>query len=167
MLNVVTIRGAAEPISETPLQRRRRDAGVTSADVLYTGEAQLTDPNDSPRDAGTRRDPLHDLHARIDAALEDVRPKLKKALDELDAKVDAAVAEIKPRAQAAMREVQPKVDQLVNDMQPRLDTLLKRLQAKIEELRHELDTRAAKRAEKDEAEGPVAELPPGESQDEG
>jgi len=108
-----------------------------------------TNPN--PDDTGSsRRDPLAELQARVEAALDEVRPKIKRALEELDQKVDAAVAEIKPRAKNAMKEVQPKVDQFVADVQPRLDSLLQRLSARIDELRRDLDERAARTGGRDD-----------------
>lgn len=91
-----------------------------------------------------RRDPVKDLQARLEAAMDEVRPKIRKALDELDARVDEAMADIRPRAQSAMDEVRPKVDQFVADVQPRLDSLLDRLQNRIEELRRDLDSRASR-----------------------
>jgi ElaB/YqjD/DUF883 family membrane-anchored ribosome-binding protein len=91
-----------------------------------------------------RRDPVKDLQTRLEAAMDEVRPKIRKALDELDARVDEAMADIRPRAQNAMNEVRPKVDQFVADVQPRLDSLLDRLQVRIEELRRDLDSRATR-----------------------
>ncbi|HEX2168575.1 MAG TPA: hypothetical protein VHG09_15170, partial [Longimicrobiales bacterium] len=90
------------------------------------------------------RDPVKDLQTRLEAAIDEVRPKIRKALDELDARVDEAVADLRPRAQNAMNEVRPKVDQFVADVQPRLDSLLDRLQQRIEELRRDLDSRASR-----------------------
>lgn len=114
----------------------------------------MENPND--RSGEARRDPLRDLQSRLEAAIEEARPRIRRVLDELDQKMDAAVAEIKPRAQSAMRDVQPKVDQFVADVQPRLDTLLERLAAKIDELRKDLSTRAAKHSQTDL---PIGELP--------
>jgi hypothetical protein len=117
--------------------------------------------NQNPMTTGEgagRRDPVKELQARIEAAIDDVRPKIRKALEELDARVDEAVADIRPRARNAMDEVRPRVDQFVADVQPRLDSLLERLQRKIEELRHDLDERAARSRPSDAA--PIAELPP-------
>ena len=45
--------------------------------------------------------------ARLEAAIDEVRPKIRRALEELDAKVDEAVADIRPKAQNAMDEVRP------------------------------------------------------------
>lgn len=90
------------------------------------------------------RDPVKDLQARIEAAIDEVRPKIRKAMDELDARMDEAIADIRPRAESAMEEVRPKVDQFVADVQPRLDSLLERLQVKINELRKDLDDRATR-----------------------
>lgn len=104
--------------------------------------------------ADRSRDPMRDLQARVEAAVDDVRPKIRRALEELETRVEEAIAEIRPRAQSAMRDVQPKVDQFVADVQPRLDTLLERLQQKIEELRRDLNTRASRDRE------PLGELPP-------
>jgi ElaB/YqjD/DUF883 family membrane-anchored ribosome-binding protein len=95
-------------------------------------------------DRDTRRDPLKDLEARIDAAIEEARPKVKKALEELDARLDSAVDEIRPRFDNAMEEVRPRVDQFLADVQPRLDSALERIQAGIAELRKDLEERAAR-----------------------
>jgi ElaB/YqjD/DUF883 family membrane-anchored ribosome-binding protein len=118
---------------------------------------------ENPRGTGPgeegRRDPVKELQARIEAAIDEVRPKIRRALEELDARVDEAVADIKPRARNALDEVRPKVDQFVADVQPRLDSLLQRLQRKIEELRRDLDERAA-RSKAGESDAPVAQLPP-------
>jgi ABC-type transporter Mla subunit MlaD len=110
---------------------------------------------------GGRRDPVKELQARLEAAIDDVRPKIRRALEELDTRVDEAMADIRPRAQNAMDEVRPRVDQFVADVQPRLDSLLQRLQGRIEELRRELDERAARTAAKGdpEAQGVAGELP--------
>lgn len=117
-----------------------------------------TGSTDEPRG---RRDALGDLQARIEAALEEVRPKIRKAMDELDAKVDAAVEDIRPRAKSAMKDVQPKVDQFVAEMQPRLDTLLERLSAKIEDLRRDLDARATRSRDDEPAStGPSGQIGP-------
>jgi hypothetical protein len=118
----------------------------------------LSNPNPDPNETRSRRDALSDLQARVEAAIDEVRPKIKRALEELDAKVDAAVADIKPKAQSAMRDVQPKVDQFVADMQPRLDSLLQRLQSRIEELRRDLDARASRRPGQEAAGSAAGEL---------
>ena len=99
-----------------------------------------------------RRDPLKDLEARIDAAVEEVRPKMKKVMEELDARVDSAVEELRPRFDSAMEDVRPRVDRFLADIQPRLDSALERIQAKIAELRKDLEDRTSK----DEKEVPVA-----------
>ena len=104
----------------------------------------MDDQSGTTGGGGSRRDPVKDLQTRLEAAIDEVRPKIRKALDELDARVDEAVADIRPRAQNAMNEVRPKVDQFVADVQPRLDSLLDRLQQRIEELRKDLDTRASR-----------------------
>jgi DNA anti-recombination protein RmuC len=116
----------------------------------------VENPNDTTRDE-SRRDPVKELQARLEAAIDEVRPKIRRALDELDARMDEAVADIRPKAQNAMQEVRPKVDQFVADMQPRLDTLLQRLQGRIEELRKDLDERATRSARTD---APAGTLPP-------
>lgn len=108
----------------------------------------MTEPNEQERESG-RWDSLRELQTRVEAAIEEVRPKLRKALEELDAKVDAAVADMKPRAESARKAVQPKVDQLVTDMQPRLDSLLEKLATKIEGLRRDLDARASRGRDED------------------
>jgi ElaB/YqjD/DUF883 family membrane-anchored ribosome-binding protein len=110
---------------------------------------------------GDRRDPVKELQARLEAAIDEVRPKIRRALDELDTRVDAAMAEIRPKAQSAMEDVKPRVDQFVADVQPRLDSLLQRLQSRIDELRRDLDERATRTAQKASGTGPPAgELPP-------
>ncbi len=91
-----------------------------------------------------RRDVLADLEARIDAAIEEARPKFRKAFEELDARVDSAVKELRPRVDDAMEDVKPRVDRFLADVQPRLDGLLQKVQAKIAELRKELEQRAAR-----------------------
>jgi ElaB/YqjD/DUF883 family membrane-anchored ribosome-binding protein len=120
----------------------------------------VENPHGTRPEVGTgRRDPVKELQARIEAAFDEVRPKIRRALEELDARVDEAVADIRPRARNAMDEVRPRVDQFVADVQPRLDSLLQRLQRKIEELRRDLDERAA-RSKTGETHGPVGALPP-------
>ncbi|HSJ13388.1 MAG TPA: hypothetical protein VK939_03175 [Longimicrobiales bacterium] len=112
----------------------------------------MENPNETGGPGG-RRDPLRDLQSRVEEAVDDVRPKIRRALEELETKVEEAIADIRPRAQSAMRDVQPKIDQFVTDVQPRLDSLLERLQQRIEELRRDLDARVSR----DRA--PLAELP--------
>jgi len=107
------------------------------------------------QDKPPRRDPLGDLEARIDAAIEEVRPKFKKAFDELEARVDSAVKELKPRVDEAMDDVRPRVDSFIADAQPRLDGLLQTIQSKIAELRKDLEDRAAR----SEAKRDVTALP--------
>lgn len=123
----------------------------------------MENPNDTstgPGGSGSR-DPVKDLQARIEAAIDEVRPKIRKALEELDSRVDEAMSDIRPRAQNAMDEVKPRVDQFVSDVQPRLDSLLSRLQSRIEDLRRDLDERAARTAARGErpAGPPAGELP--------
>lgn len=89
------------------------------------------------------RDPLADLEARVDAAIEEVRPKMKRALEELDARVDAAMREIRPRVESAVDDVRPRVERFIADIQPRLDSVLQRIEARIADLRKDLETRAA------------------------
>lgn len=96
------------------------------------------------RDPSSRRDILADLEARIDAAIEEARPKLRKAFEELDARVDSAVREFRPRVDDAMEDVKPRVDRFVADVQPRLDGLLRRVETRIAELRRDLEDRAAR-----------------------
>lgn len=103
----------------------------------------MENPNE-PAGGRQNQDPVKDLQTRIEAAIDEVRPKIRKAMDELDARMDEAIADIRPRAESAMQEVRPKVDQFVADVQPRLDSLLERLQVKINELRKDLDDRAAR-----------------------
>src|SRR3989304_3942756 len=47
-------------------------------------EGQVENPND-PIQSEERRDPLRDLQARVESALDDVRPKIRRALEELGA----------------------------------------------------------------------------------
>ena len=104
----------------------------------------------------SRRDVLADLEARIDAAIEEVRPKVRRAMEELDARVDAAVSDLRPRVESAMEDVKPRVDRFIADIQPRLDSALQRIQAKIAELRKELEERAEHQGRKE----PAGALPP-------
>jgi ElaB/YqjD/DUF883 family membrane-anchored ribosome-binding protein len=122
----------------------------------------MQNPNDTAAGGGGRRDPVKEFQARVEAAIDDVRPKIRKALEELDTRVDEAMADIRPKAQNAMDEVRPRVDQFVSDVQPRLDSLLQRLQSRIEELRKDLDERAARTSARgdDTAQTPAGELPP-------
>jgi ABC-type transporter Mla subunit MlaD len=120
--------------------------GSTGADDTDTGGAQS-------------RDAVKELQARVEAAIDEVRPKIRKALDELDTRVDAAMAEVRPRAQSAIDDVKPKVDQFVADVQPRLDSLLSRLQSKIDDLRRDLDERATRTSQK-AGQTPAGQLPP-------
>ena len=117
-----------------------------------------TQPNreDDVENDGERqkRDPLADLEARIDRAIDEVRPKVKRALEELDSRVDAAVKDLRPRMESAMEDVRPRVDRFVADIQPRLDAALERIQSRIAELRRDLEDRARR-----EEPGPIATLP--------
>ena len=101
-----------------------------------------------------KRDPLKDLEARIDRAIDEVRPKVKRALEELDARVDSAVKDLRPRMESAMEDVKPRVDRFVADIQPRLDAALERIQSRIAELRRDLEERA-----RPEDSGAAASLP--------
>jgi ElaB/YqjD/DUF883 family membrane-anchored ribosome-binding protein len=103
----------------------------------------LANEHDPARE-GRRGDALADLQARLEAAIDEARPKIRRVFEELDARVDAAMAEVRPKAQQAVREVQPRIDRLVSDVQPRLDSVLQRLQSKIDELRRDLDARASR-----------------------
>ncbi|HSH46578.1 MAG TPA: hypothetical protein VK966_12110 [Longimicrobiales bacterium] len=100
-----------------------------------------------------RRDPLRDLEARIDAAIDEVRPRVKRALEELDTKVDQAVSELRPRVDSAMEDVKPRIDQFISDMQPRLDSALRRVQDRIAELRRDLEDRANRPGSSDQPAG--------------
>ncbi len=102
-----------------------------------------------PRDEGgpgRRRDPLEELQARIEAALEEIRPKVKRAFEELDSRVDAAVDDLRPKVEDKMREARPRMEQFVADIQPRMDELLRRMQVKLEDLRQDLESRARRGA---------------------
>jgi hypothetical protein len=123
----------------------------------------LDNPNETPREPRSRRDALSDLQVRLEAALDELRPKIRSAFEELDSKVDAALADVKPRAQSAMREVRPKVDQFVADVQPRLVAMLQSLQTKIDDLRRDLDERAARRSDRTNA--VMGEIGPGDESD--
>lgn len=103
-----------------------------------------------------RRDPLAELEARIDAAIEEARPRVKRALEDLDARVDAAMTEIRPRVDDAMDEVKPRVDRFISDVQPRLDSVLRRVESKIGEMRKDLE----ERARREQGSGPAGTLPP-------
>src|SRR5688572_1515375 len=108
--------------------------------LWQTGET-MTDPNQG----GSRRDPIEDLQARIDAALDEARPKIRKAFEELETRIDASLMDIQPKIDNARREVQPRIDQFMADLQPRLDTLLRKVQEKLESLRADLDARRVER----------------------
>jgi hypothetical protein len=69
----------------------------------------MTDPNQG----GSRRDPIEDLQARIDAALDEARPKIRKAFEELETRIDASLMDIQPKIENARREVQPRLDQFI------------------------------------------------------
>ena len=56
--------------------------------------------------------------------------------------LDAAIDEVRPRVEAAVREVEPRVDRFIRDVQPRLDSLVARLQKGLDDLRRDLDVRA-------------------------
>lgn len=99
------------------------------------------------QDQEPRRDPMADLEARINAAIEEARPKLRRAIEELEARVDAAVTEVRPRVESAVDEVKPRVDRLIRDVQPRLDTVLRRIQEGIAEFRQDLEKRASRPAD--------------------
>lgn len=123
----------------------------------------MTDDRRDDAHDGGERDALAELRTRLDAALDEVGPKIRKAFEELDNKFDAAVADIRPRAQNAVREVGPKVNEFVADLQPRLDSLLQRLQVRIDEMRQDLEDRAARTRETGR---PVGEIGPGTTDDE-
>jgi gas vesicle protein len=127
-------------------------------------ELKMEDANETTG-GPARKDPLRELQARIEAAIDEARPKIRKALAELDERVDEAMQDIRPKAQAAVRDVQPKIDEFVADVQPRLDTLLRRMQEKIDELRRELNSRAARHKPNGASLGELA--PPSESYDDG
>jgi ElaB/YqjD/DUF883 family membrane-anchored ribosome-binding protein len=110
------------------------------------------------RGAGAK-DALRELQNRLEAAIDEVRPKIRRALEELDEKMDEAVRDVRPRAQSAMREVQPRIDQFVADVQPRLDSMLTRLQSRLEDLRRDLEDRASRTARRAGAEGSGASDP--------
>lgn len=137
-----TRRGEDRTDSRERLTARDR---FCKGDILKDHETQESRP---------RRDALADLEARIDAAIEEVRPKLKKAFEELDARVDSAIQDLKPRVDEAMDDVRPRVDRFVTDIQPRLDGVLQKVQAKIAELRTELEERAHRSSAE-----PLATLP--------
>ena len=137
----------------------RKPAKQRGGDGVGMGAAWRSGPNteaivESSGDRGQKRDPLGDLEARIDRAIEEVRPKVKRALEELDSRVDAAVKELRPRVESAMDDVKPKVDRFVADIQPRLDAALERIQARIAELRRDLEERADRETQ------PPTALPP-------
>lgn len=116
-----------------------------NAGVPADGRQTKEEIVDQDQERKAKRDPLAELESRIDAAIEDARPKLKKALEELDARVDAAMKEVRPRVDSAMEDVRPRVDQLLSDAQPRLDSVLARIQLKIGELRDSLEARRTER----------------------
>lgn len=142
----------AERVNETGAAGARRDDGGQCPQPILPEEANV----EQNKQTGDRRDPLADLEARVDAAIDEVRPKMKRALEELDARVDAAMAEIRPRVEGAMEDVRPRVDKFLTDVQPRLDSVLRRVETRIAELRRDLENRAAR---PDNVE-PVGTLPP-------
>jgi vacuolar-type H+-ATPase subunit H len=101
---------------------------------------------ENPNEPQGRRDPLADLSRRIDEAFEELRPKVRKALDELDARVDSAMEDIRPRVQEARDRARPRMDEFVKDVQPRVDSVLRKVQTRLEQLRQELEGRAARAA---------------------
>ncbi len=111
-----------------------------NADVEHEREAEVEEQGKNR----TKKDALADLESRIEAAIEEARPRIKRAFDQLDARVDAAMAEIRPKVEGAVDDVKPKMARLLADAQPRLDAALERIQAKITELRKELEERAAR-----------------------
>lgn len=125
-------------------------------------EVAVTDDRTDDTQGGGERDALAELRARLEAALDEVRPKIRRAFEELDDKFDAAVADIRPRARNAVREVGPKVNEFVADLQPRLDSVLQRLQVRIDEMRQELEERAARTRETGR---PVGEIGSGHADD--
>jgi len=128
--------------------------------IVNNSEVAVDDDRKEPQDGGDR-DPLAELRIRLDAALDEMRPKIRKAFEELDSKVDAAVADISPRVRSAVHEGGAKVNEFVADLQPRLDSLLQRLQVRIDEMRQDLEDRASRSSEG----RPVGEIGPGDVTD--
>jgi len=113
------------PAPETREPGMRTDAEAAGAAFDYQDmEAHVENPEDTVTgeagSAGSRRkDPVKDLQARLEAAIDDVRPKIRKVLDELDARMEEAARDIKPRAQNAMNDVKPKIEELRKDLDGR------------------------------------------------
>jgi hypothetical protein len=149
-----------QPCPETRRVWLRKEGEAASAAFVYQDlEAHVENPDgtttgEGGSTGGGRRDPVKDLQARLEAAIDEVRPKIRKVLDDLDARMEEAAKDIKPRAQNAMNDVRPKVDQFVADVQPKLDSLLERLQTKIDELRKDLEARGTRPVKE-----PVGALP--------
>lgn len=142
--------------------KRARDSCVVTA--VLSKEVVVDEDRRDP-ETPAQRDPLAEMRARIEAALDEMRPKIRSAFEELDGKVDAALADIRPRTRNALREFPQTLDDMIGDAQPRLDSLLQRLQDRIEDLRRELEHRAARSAAR--AGRPVGEIGPGEANPDG
>lgn len=112
------------------------------------GEADAR-AQEQEKEAFERRDAFAELESRIDAALSELRPKVRRAFDEMEGRMDSA-----------MKQAQPKVDRLLEDMQPRMDALLDGLQRKIEALRKDIEVRARRSTARREPAQPSGVLAP-------
>lgn len=87
-----------------------------------------------------------ELEATIEAALEDLRPKIKQMAEGLGDRVNSAV-----------ETAQPKLDQFVAGMQPRIDSLLQKMQLGLDDIRRDLEERAS-RARQSGSEGTAGDV---------
>jgi len=96
-----------------------------------------------------------ELEAKIEAALDDLRPKLRQMAEGVG-----------DRVSAAKESAQPRLDQLVAGMQPRIDSLLQKMQAGLDDIRRDLEERATRARHADDESspggGPTHELPAGD-----
>lgn len=85
-----------------------------------------------------RSNAFDELEAKIESALEDLRPKLKQMAEGMGDRVNAA-----------RESAQPRLDQLVAGMQPRIDSLLQKMQAGLDDIRRDLEERATRARQTD------------------
>jgi len=112
-------------------------------------------PMENQNDEGQKKAPFDDLQSRIERALEDLRPKVRKAWEELDSTVDSALSDLRPKVDEKMKRAQPKVDSFVSDVQPKIDSMLRKMQTKLEEVRQDLESRATRANSRGEDEPPA------------
>jgi hypothetical protein len=120
-------------------------------------------PMENPNDTGRKRDVFEDLQARVERALDEIRPKVRRAFEELDATIDSALADVKPKVDARMKQAQPRVADFVNEVQPKLDAMLRRMEEKLADLRRDLEERAQRAEPADTTTSGVPTEPPTDS----